>query len=123
LLKCGHFFCKFCLENNYTDEEGKVYCPEDGCIAQNISELRLLNNLIIDKNRDGSNEKIEDVKKIFIQIKLIFCIKTISYFNKYITNRTAVKNIQAKNYLISSKKRKKLYASTARLINSKRILA
>jgi len=65
LLKCGHFFCKYCLENNYTDEEGKVYCPEDGCIAKNISELRLLNNLIIDKNRDENNEKIEEVISIF----------------------------------------------------------
>jgi hypothetical protein len=65
LLKCGHFFCKYCLENNYTDEEGKVYCPEDGCIAKNISELRLLNNLIIDKNREENNEKIEEVNSIF----------------------------------------------------------
>lgn len=64
LLKCGHFFCKYCLENNYTDEEGKVYCPEDGCMAKNLSELRLLNNLIIDKTKEENNEKSEEVKKI-----------------------------------------------------------
>lgn len=61
LLKCGHFFCKFCLENNYTDEEGKVYCPEDGCMAKNISELRLLNNLIIDKTKEENEEKLDEV--------------------------------------------------------------
>ncbi len=61
LLKCGHFFCKYCLENNYTDEEGKIYCPEDGCVAKNISELRLLTNLILEKGNENL-EKNEDVK-------------------------------------------------------------
>lgn len=64
LLKCGHFFCKNCLINNYTDEEGKIYCPEDGCMAKNFSELRILSNLIISK-KEG-NEQIEDVFKINI---------------------------------------------------------
>jgi hypothetical protein len=53
------------LENNYTDEEGKVYCPEDGCMAKDLSELRLLNNLIIDKNKEENIEKAEEVKNVF----------------------------------------------------------
>jgi len=84
LLKCGHFFCKLCLENNYTDEEGKIYCPEDGCIAKNFSELRLLTNLINDRNKEDTLDRNDDVK---INKKLIF----------YFSFRKTAKNILAKN--------------------------
>ena len=57
LLKCGHFFCKFCLENNYTDEKGSVYCPEDGLIAKNIKELQILYNLIVENNKNNIEEE------------------------------------------------------------------
>ena len=49
LFKCGHFFCKECIEEQFTDEEG-IKCPIDGLIAQSIKEFKLLNNLITDKN-------------------------------------------------------------------------
>ena len=48
LFKCGHFFCKECIEERFTDEEG-IKCPNDGLIGKNISELKLLNNFINDK--------------------------------------------------------------------------
>ena len=49
LFKCGHFFCKECIEEQFTDEEG-IKCPIDGLIAKSIKEFKLLNNLITDKN-------------------------------------------------------------------------
>ena len=49
LFKCGHFFCKKCIDENFTDEEG-IKCPNDGLVAYSINELKLLNNLITDKN-------------------------------------------------------------------------
>ena len=48
LFKCGHFFCKECIEERFTDEEG-IKCPNDGLIGKDISELKLLNNFINDK--------------------------------------------------------------------------
>ena len=69
LLKCGHFFCKKCLEENFTDNEG-IKCPIDGLVAHSIKELKLLNNLIIDKNvptqRDNdkkNNKENNDLNK------------------------------------------------------------
>ncbi len=48
LFKCGHFFCKECIEEQFTDEEG-IKCPIDGPVAKTIKEFKLLNNLITDK--------------------------------------------------------------------------
>ncbi len=36
LLNCGHFFCKSCLENKYTDEKGNIYCHDDGVVANDF---------------------------------------------------------------------------------------
>ena len=61
LFKCGHFFCKECIEEQFTDDEG-IKCPIDGLIAKSINEFKLLNNLITDKNiptqRDENNNNI-----------------------------------------------------------------
>jgi hypothetical protein len=48
LFKCGHFFCKQCIIEQFTDEEG-IKCPNDGLIANSISDLKILNNFITDK--------------------------------------------------------------------------
>ena len=48
LFKCGHFFCKQCIIDQFTDEEG-IKCPNDGLIANSISDLKILNNFITDK--------------------------------------------------------------------------
>ena len=81
LLKCGHFFCKFCLENNYTDEQGRLYCPDDGIIANNLSELRLLTNLIIDKTKNVTERLEEDeVNKFFKNIFTKFKLKIFIVF-------------------------------------------
>ena len=48
LFKCGHFFCKECIEEKFIDEEG-IKCPNDGLIGKYISELKILNNFINDK--------------------------------------------------------------------------
>ena len=48
LLKCGHFFCKQCITQQFTDEEG-IKCPNDGLVANSITELKVLNNFITDK--------------------------------------------------------------------------
>ena len=48
LFKCGHFFCKQCIEEQFTDEEG-IKCPNDGLVGKYISELKILNNFITDK--------------------------------------------------------------------------
>ena len=49
LFKCGHFFCKQCIMEQFTDEEG-IKCPNDGLIANSISDLKILNNFITDKS-------------------------------------------------------------------------
>ena len=41
LFKCGHFFCKQCIVEQFTDEEG-IKCPNDGLIANSISDLKIL---------------------------------------------------------------------------------
>ena len=48
LFKCGHFFCKQCIIEQFTDEEG-IKCPNDGLVANSISDLKILNNFITDK--------------------------------------------------------------------------
>ena len=56
LFKCGHFFCKKCIEEQFTDEEG-IKCPNDGLIAYSIQELKLLNNLITDKYVESNTQR------------------------------------------------------------------
>ena len=48
LFKCGHFFCKKCIEEQFTGKEG-IKCPIDGPIAKSIKQLKVLNNLVTDK--------------------------------------------------------------------------
>ncbi len=55
LFKCGHFFCRLCIENNFTDNNGKIHCPTDGIIASSIKDLKLLGNLIMDKSNPDTN--------------------------------------------------------------------
>jgi len=61
LLKCGHFFCKFCLESQFTDEKGNIYCPDDGVVASEFKELKILNNLIIEKNNEIEDTHFKDI--------------------------------------------------------------
>ena len=61
LFKCGHFFCKQCINEQFTDEEG-IKCPNDGLIAKYLSELKILNNFINDKNAE-KNIKIKNKEK------------------------------------------------------------
>lgn len=76
MLKCGHFFCRNCLLTVFSDDEGRIYCPEDqNEVANSISELKLLNNLI---NTDTENNEINgDVDNNNQTNKIInsFCIK------------------------------------------------
>ena len=58
LLKCGHFFCSKCIKDHFTDEEG-IKCPNDGLVALSIKELKILNNLITDKNIPTQRDKKE----------------------------------------------------------------
>ena len=58
LLKCGHFFCLKCIKEHFTDEEG-IKCPNDGLVALSIKELKILNNLITDKNIPSQRAKKE----------------------------------------------------------------
>ena len=58
LFKCGHFFCKKCIEEQFTDEEG-IKCPNDGLIGYSIQELKLLNNLITDKYVESNTQREE----------------------------------------------------------------
>jgi hypothetical protein len=57
LLKCGHFFCRSCIMNNFTEDDGQVFCPDDGAVARSISDLKLLNNLIINRTVDDEDDE------------------------------------------------------------------
>ncbi|MCQ2819205.1 MAG: RING finger protein [archaeon] len=67
LFGCGHFFCKTCIEQNLMDDNG-INCPEDGPIAHNFSEVKILYELIKDKKiqneRNPKENLIEDKKEI-----------------------------------------------------------
>ena len=66
LLKCGHFFCLKCIKEHFTDEEG-IKCPNDGLVALSIKELKILNNLITDKNvpsQRGGEDNDENINGI-----------------------------------------------------------
>ena len=65
LFKCGHFFCKECIEEKFIDEEG-IKCPNDGLIGKYISELKILNNFINDKpikHQTNSKKNIVNIIK------------------------------------------------------------
>ena len=40
LLKCGHYYCKNCIQTTLTDSDGNVYCPTDGYVNTNITERK-----------------------------------------------------------------------------------
>jgi len=81
LFKCGHFFCKECIQEQFTDEEG-IKCPIDGVIAQKISEFKILNNLMneqtIQSQRADSNfcsiHKNQKLTHIVLNTKEIVCV-------------------------------------------------
>ena len=56
LLKCNHIFCKKCLEEYFTDEEG-IKCPIDGLVGRSLSDIKILykfidiNNIFTDKKQ------------------------------------------------------------------------
>ena len=66
LLKCGHFFCKQCIMEQFTDDDG-IKCPSDGFVANSLSELKILNNFINDKQILQKNNEFNN-KKNFCQI-------------------------------------------------------
>ena len=55
LLKCNHFFCKTCLENYFTDEEG-IKCPIDGLVGKSLNDIKIMKNFVDNKNNDKSNK-------------------------------------------------------------------
>ena len=103
LFRCGHFFCKQCIEDNFTDEEG-IKCPNDGLVAYSLSNLKLLNNLITDKDVEIQSQRgvyceihkgqklthyIEDTKELIC----VYCA-----FAKIQKNqKTEIKEIKEKN--------------------------
>jgi len=61
MLSCGHFFCRNCLLTVFSDEEGRIYCPEDQNVCANgLGELKLLNNLISTPTPDNNPDQNED---------------------------------------------------------------
>ena len=56
LLKCNHFFCKTCLENYFTDEEG-IKCPIDGLVGKSLNDIKILNNFMENKNNEKKINK------------------------------------------------------------------
>lgn len=104
LFKCGHFFCKKCIEENFIDEEG-IKCPQDGYVANSMDELKLLSNLIVDKSIDNESSRrrvyceihkgqklthyIEDTKELIC----VYCA-----FNKFKKNpKVEIKEVKDKN--------------------------
>ena len=45
LFKCGHFFCKTCIETYFTAKTG-IVCPIDGPTAKSLSDLTILDKLV-----------------------------------------------------------------------------
>ena len=45
LFKCGHFFCKTCIETYFTTETG-IACPIDGPTATTLTDLTILDKLV-----------------------------------------------------------------------------
>ena len=55
LLKCNHIFCKKCLENYFSDEEG-IKCPIDGLMGKSFSDLKKLNISTMNENNNDKKE-------------------------------------------------------------------
>jgi len=76
LLKCGHFFCKSCILNNFTNKKNQIVCPDDESKAASLSELKILNNLITGgasstnnnetANRASVNNYVDESVNIFL---------------------------------------------------------
>ena len=64
LFKCGHFFCKKCILEQFIDDEG-IKCPNDGLVAKSISELKILNNFITDKT---VSQRVNNSSNIYCNI-------------------------------------------------------
>lgn len=80
MFKCGHFFCRNCILCFFSDEEGKVYCPEDSdVVANNLSELKLLQNLIYEEEKQynqsesNNNTNNNEDQNINIPKESVFC--------------------------------------------------
>jgi len=63
LLKCGHFFCKSCILNNFTNKKNQIICPDDGSKASSLSELKILNNLITNSGNSGNNNESANINR------------------------------------------------------------
>lgn len=67
MLKCGHFFCRNCILTLFSDDEGRIFCPEDQDVVSNgLNELKLLNNLInedVNESNNFNNEADDKLRK------------------------------------------------------------
>jgi hypothetical protein len=54
LLKCNHFFCKTCLENYFTDEEG-IKCPIDGLVGKSLNDIKIMKNYVDNNKKNDIN--------------------------------------------------------------------
>ena len=103
LFKCGHFFCKECIEEKFIDEEG-IKCPNDGLIGKYISELKILNNFINDKpikqqikskNRYCEYHKGQNLTHYVEDTKELICVYCA--FERFKTNpNSEIKDINEK---------------------------
>lgn len=81
MFKCGHFFCRNCILCFFSDEEGKVYCPEDSdVVANNLSELKLLQNLICEDEKvynqseyNNNNTNNNEEQNVNVNKESVFC--------------------------------------------------
>lgn len=98
LLKCGHFFCDQCINNELSDKDGMIHCPDDGVVAGNITELKVLNNLIVDNKKSPRNlcEKHPDQKLNFYveTIKEVICADCA--FSRFKDNQDQLKELPQK---------------------------
>ena len=114
LLKCNHIFCKKCLENYFTNEEG-IKCPIDGLMGKSISDIQLL-NIIPESEKTNSNSeyKINNQRNKKNPINLNMHSKSNS--NKELI-RNKPKDLNLKNnYIINTYDKIKNY-----IINDKKI--
>jgi len=59
LFKCGHFFCKKCINNKFLNKQtNKIECPEDKIENNSFNDLKVLNNLIIDNYNESEYKEI-----------------------------------------------------------------
>ena len=90
LLKCNHFFCKTCLENYFTDEEG-IKCPIDGLVGKSINDIKILINFV-NKNNNNNNINKNNNKKNISKNNTIKGNNGKDLNNKNIDNKKANKN-------------------------------